>query len=102
MPAKKPAPAPAPAPEFPVPGLPPNLGPMVLVRIGGEDGAPELRPAAVVKAWSATAINALVFLDGSNDDHHGRLQGEITRHGWIAWCTSIVQGDAVGQWRAVP
>jgi len=78
----------------------PPVPPMVQVCIGLRDGVPVLRPAIVVAVHSDTCVNVQVFLDGSNDDRFGRLPGQVTRHSWLVWCTSITLGDGVGQWRA--
>lgn len=71
----------------------------VLVRVGGPDEAPDLRPAIVTRAHSATCVNAMVFLDGPNDAAV-ELPGEHGRgHPGIRWCASLDRGDDIGQWR---
>lgn len=67
-----------------------------------DDGAtPVLRPALVVRQWSETCLNLQVFLDGSNDDHHGALPCQLERNDHVVWCTSVAKGDGVGQWREI-
>lgn len=82
-------------------------GTFVLYRVGGTDETPELRPAVVVRSWSADSINAQVFVDGSNDLRHTYPDGEAMFDKpacvrGLAWKTSITRGDAVGQWRSAP
>lgn len=78
-----------------------TIGRIVHVRIGGEDAEPVLRPALVVRVWGDTCVNLQVFLDGTNDQHVGPLGGEVARVPalGIAWCTSVTQGDKLGEWR---
>lgn len=79
----------------------PKIGAMVLLRVGGTDDEPALRPALVVRVWTADSCNAQVFMDGHNDDRdYPCLQGELSRDPTgTRWCTSIVRGSDKGQWR---
>jgi hypothetical protein len=60
----------------------------------------QFRPAQIVRAWGqehSSAVNLLVFLDGSKDNRYSPDQfGTI--NGWTLWATSRTQGEAVGQW----
>lgn len=80
---------------------PASIGRIVHVRVGGEDDSPVLRPAIIVRVWGDTCVNAIVHLDGRNDDVYGRLDGECGRHVEVGtvWCTSISLGEGVGNWR---
>ncbi len=81
-------------------------GRIVHVRIGGTDDHPELRPAIVVKVWSANCFNGQMFLDGRNDLQHISSAADTSAaftqddcdngHRWI---TSVTEGDGVGHWR---
>lgn len=80
-----------------------NTGDPILVRIGGDDDASERRPATVVKVWTDESVNAVLMLDGSNDDRYfapngpcsfARSSGQLQ-----AWITSVTRGDDVHQWQ---
>jgi hypothetical protein len=78
--------------------------PYVLVRIGGSDTAPTLRPAVIVRAWSPSCVNAQMFPDGSNDDADlsvapFSLPPLAARGNHVVWLTSISEGPGVGQFR---
>lgn len=101
QPAPPPAPSPAPAPA-------PTVGRIVHYRVGGTDETPDVRPAMVVRVWSATCVQLQVFLDGSNDAHRTIVSGSgepvpmFTGHETLrglAWRTSVALGDSVGEWR---
>lgn len=80
----------------------PTVGRVVHMYVGDSvhDGSPILRPALVVRAWGPSCVNLQVFLDGTNDDHVGRLTGESKRSdSGVVWCTSVARGLGVGQWR---
>lgn len=77
----------------------PSVPAMAQVCIGLDaEGQPVRRPALVTAVHSDTCVNVQVFLDGSNDDRFGKLPGQVTRHGWLVWCTSLTAGEGVGQW----
>jgi hypothetical protein len=77
--------------------------PYVLVRIGGPDTAPELRPAVIVKGWSPSCVNAQLFVDGSNDDPMVcplfGVPPLSVRGNHVLWVTSVTEGLGVGQFR---
>lgn len=84
----------------------PTPGRIIHVRIGGDDKAPELRPAVVVRVWGPECVNAMMFLDGRNDERHiPEAEGTCAafdRHACavgVAWVTSVTPGDGVGEWR---
>ena len=80
----------------------PSLGAVVLVNIGTAEEE-VLRPATIVRAWSGTTINAVAFLDGTNDERHVKARGYSIepdgRHGTTWWLTSITQGTGPLNWR---
>ena len=72
----------------------------MLVRIGGTDAAPVLRPALVVRVWSGAVVNVQVFLDGLNDaEAVMALTGLPAAPMCILWRTSVSAGLGVGEWR---
>lgn len=85
----------------------PTIGRIVHVNVTREESgeALELRPAIITRVWSNTCVNLQVFLDGQNDTvstpRTNRLQGvsHVDKELGIAWCTSVTQGDGVGEWR---
>ena len=70
----------------------PEIGEWVLYVLGGESNhAGEVRPALVVRVWSQTIVNLIVFGDGEND----KL---LSPNGWVEspqprWLTSIELDD---------
>ena len=58
----------------------PNIGDVVLYVLPDGRYPGEIRPALVVKVWSATQVNLQVFVDGTNDypDYSGSV-----------WATSV-------------
>jgi hypothetical protein len=108
VPAPAPTPAlapPAPAPKAkakvsaPADPVPVQVGDRVLLRIGGADETPELRPAVVVRVWTPETVNLQVFLDGHNDDEV-EIAGERARGvPGIRWCQSMSRGAGIAQWR---
>lgn len=80
----------------------PSIGSQILVNIGTEE-EPVLRPAVVVRLWTGTTINAVAFLDGTNDERHVKARGYSIepdgRHGTTWWLTSISQGTGPLAWR---
>jgi len=87
-----------PAPPAPAPAQVPTVGRIVHYRVGGDDDAPELRPAIVVRDWGGGCVNLQVFLDGRNDDRHAETSERECIQG-TAWRTSVTEGAEVGQWR---
>ncbi len=57
---------------------------------GANRAAGQHRPALIVKSWSPGYVNALLFLDGSND---GKQDGCAP-----VWLTSISEGTGPGTW----
>lgn len=81
-----------------------TIGRIVQVRLPEGRSAGEWRPAICVQAWSPTAANLLVFLDGSNDDGHGL---QVLATGALAWVTSVQEQSAAPEgsaqvWRWPP
>ncbi|MHB8928853.1 MAG: hypothetical protein ACYC9Q_14625 [Bacillota bacterium] len=68
----------------------PKVGDWVFYKLGNEC----LRPALIVRVWSPTCCNLVVFLDGSNDTNPDG--------GCVSWTTSITCGDGPGQWQFPP
>ena len=62
-----------------------QAGDRIIAAILGSDGTVYLRQAVVVRTWSDTCVNAIAFLDGSND---AALGGSQTQH--TKWLTSII------------
>lgn len=65
----------------------------------------EWRPAQIVKVFGPfahNAVNLVVFLDGSNDDHYDLVAAGVFRDSdaqkCVAWATSRVQGKGIGEW----
>ncbi len=52
------------------------------------------RPALIVLSWSPGYVNALLFLDGSNDGFQGVGAS-------IVWLTSIHEGEGPGKWHEI-
>ena len=66
---------------------------------------PSCVPPIVVSVHSETCCNVQLFLDGSNDRRHIPVDGTVglfshtdCDHG-LAWCTSLLEGAELGQWR---
>lgn len=79
---------------------PVGLGDTVLVRIGGTDQEPVLRPAIVVRVWGGACVNLQVFLDGTNDAAAVKaLTGQPAAPVCILWRTSVGAGMGVDEWR---
>lgn len=80
-------------------------GEMVFYTLGSEwNHSGEVRPAMVVRVWSATTVNLLIFLDGDNDKFIGPDTWQ-TVPGHILWKTSVLyaeQGRETGWHRADP
>ena len=79
----------------------PVIGDNVLVRLGGTDDAPELRPGRVVRVidFAAATVNVVVLLDGIDDadlcaDLPGYTAGDLVWRG-----TGLGFGPEVLQWR---
>ena len=51
----------------------------------------ETRPAKVVASWSKGSVNAVMFLDGSNDRILGGDSDKLTK-----WVTSVLREDLAG------
>lgn len=82
----------------------PAYGRTVFVRIGGTDDEPVIRPGFVVQVWNSTCVNVQLQLDGTNDrrwtDSEGKplfTEEQLSRGS--AWLTSIVEGNAIREWR---
>lgn len=84
------------------------VGDTILVRVGGTDDAPDVRPALVTRVLSESCVNAQLFLDGGNDDalpaQFTRGQTYLERGDAPTWLTSVIQGTGIGQWQlpAIP
>ncbi|MDP2167960.1 MAG: hypothetical protein Q8J64_06490 [Thermodesulfovibrionales bacterium] len=59
----------------------------------------ETRPAVIVKEHDENCVNLQVFVDGSSDS--GIFTPEQCACG-LAWRTSVVRGDGIGQWQPPP
>lgn len=80
--------------------LEPALGASVYYTLGGEWLAKgEQRPAIVVRVWTPTTINLLLFLDGDNDKRVGP-DGWQTVPGHVLWKTSVTfnENEVGGTW----
>lgn len=80
------------------PDFTPVEGRTVVLQIA--DG--EWRPAQIVKVFTPSCANLVVFLDGSNDDRYDLHAAGVYRQSetqkCVGWGTSRVQGDGVGEW----
>lgn len=72
-------------------------GEIIYYTLGTDSNRPgEARPAIVVRVWSETVVNLLVFLDGDNDQF-------INADGWykipscLLWKTSVIHEEDAGQ-----
>jgi hypothetical protein len=74
------------------------IGDDILVRIGGTDAEPVLRPGKVVRTWGEWSINAQVFLDGTNDTAALIKLGIEKPPVCIWWATSLSRGDGLAEW----
>lgn len=83
-----------------VANAPIEVGDTILVRIGGTDEAPRLRPAIVVRV-AAECVNVQIFVDGTNDraDLVALLGSSAQVPLCTLWRTSVLAGDGVGEWR---
>lgn len=67
----------------------PIPGDLVYYKLGNEWNRPgELRPAMIVRVWSDTTVNLLIFVDGDNDKFMG-AEGWETVPSYTAWKTSV-------------
>jgi hypothetical protein len=66
----------------------PSIGRIVHVKFGDKCQA-----AIIVKVWSPTSLNLVVFRDGSNDGGDGGTGSELTR-----WATSYTLDAATNGW----
>lgn len=88
-----------PGPAAEMPRLHLLLGKIVIYRLTET----EFRPALVVRAWSDTCAQLLVFPDGTNPpDRDMLLQQGRAPESWLfggAWRTSVSRGESIGMWR---
>lgn len=90
------------------------LGARVLVRIGGEDAMPVLRPADITHVWSEVpddgsgCVNLQVMLDPLDGKIEDKIPGTViygsagkVRVPILAIITSAIRGKAVGDWRPI-
>ncbi len=70
-----------------------GVGDIVLLRTSDRD-----RPMLVVKVWSPTCVNGIVFVDGYNDCNLIVLGTCLKEGSFMEWGTSISKGEGIGQW----
>lgn len=83
----------------------PTIGRIVHVNIGTPNEE-VLRPAIIVAVWNDYCVNLQLILDGVNDewkvanvvDTAAQFTAADCAKG-MAWCTSVMAGDEVGNWR---
>ena len=68
------------------------IGDDILVQVG--EGV--YRPGKVVGVWTPECVNAVVFMDGTNDQNSGYSNGEL-----VIWKTSILEGVGADHWQRV-
>lgn len=56
------------------------------------------RPMLVIKVWSPTCVNGVLFVDGYNDRNLTIAGATLEEGTMMKWVTSISKGDQVGQW----